>query len=264
MTAVRSKTGVQTVTLPDLGEGLTESDLVEWLVAPGDAVELNQVVAEVETAKALVQLPSPCAGVVAELLVEPGTTVPVGTALMTITMAESEAPSAVETPTAPTEPKTPNEPAAPPAVERTSVLVGYGPPVPASARPRRRGRSAAWVAAHATNTAALVREPGAAAGAAPTPAASPASRPVINPLVRKLANDLGVHLERVSGTGVDGAITRGTCSGRSRAAAPQQPGRTRRRPCALRAIRRAARRAPCRARRRLPCRPPCRPTPASP
>ena len=65
-------TTIKTVTLPDLGEGLTESDLVEWVVAVGDTVELNQVVAEVETAKALVQLPSPYAGVVAELLVEPG------------------------------------------------------------------------------------------------------------------------------------------------------------------------------------------------
>ena len=81
-------TTIRTVTLPDLGEGLTESDLVEWVVAVGDTVELNQVVAEVETAKALVQLPSPYAGVVAELLVEPGVTVPVGTALLTIAVEE--------------------------------------------------------------------------------------------------------------------------------------------------------------------------------
>ncbi|NKY40553.1 biotin/lipoyl-containing protein, partial [Cellulomonas septica] len=80
---------VRTVTLPDLGEGLTESDLVEWLVAVGDTVTLNQVVAEVETAKALVQLPSPWAGVVEALLVEPGTTVAVGGPLLTIAVPDA-------------------------------------------------------------------------------------------------------------------------------------------------------------------------------
>ena len=69
--------------LPDLGEGLTESDLVTWHVAAGDRVELNQVIAEVETAKALVDLPSPYAGVVAVLHAEPGQTVNVGEPLVT-------------------------------------------------------------------------------------------------------------------------------------------------------------------------------------
>ncbi|WP_307720307.1 biotin/lipoyl-containing protein, partial [Cellulomonas algicola] len=82
---------LRTVTLPDLGEGLTESDLVEWLVAVGDTVTLNQVVAEVETAKALVQLPSPWAGVVEALLVEPGTTVAVGGPLLTIAVPDTAA-----------------------------------------------------------------------------------------------------------------------------------------------------------------------------
>ncbi|MDM7856282.1 dihydrolipoamide acetyltransferase family protein [Cellulomonas alba] len=171
----------RTVTLPDLGEGLTESDLVEWLVAPGDRVELNQVVAEVETAKALVQLPSPCAGVVAALLAEPGTTVPVGGPLLTITADE------------------PSPAAAPPAASpaRTAVLVGYGPPVEGARRPRRRERSSAWLATHVV------------ADAPPTPHDSPSTtRPVINPLVRKLAHDLGVHLERVAASGTDGTITR--------------------------------------------------------
>lgn len=234
--SVRSATRVETVKLPDLGEGLTESDLVEWLVAPGDTVELNQVVAEVETAKALVQLPSPYAGVVAELLVEPGTTVPVGGALLTITvpaangageasgagMSEATDASVGEA----GETTTADEPvdasagpamsdaagAAPrPAVARTSVLVGYGPPVAADARPRRRDRSAAWLAAHAANGAALARGPHGWGGESATPGAddaAPATRPVINPLVRKLAHDLGVHLERVTGTGLDGTITR--------------------------------------------------------
>ena len=68
--------------LPDLGEGLTESELVSWHVAVGDKVDLNQVVAEVETAKAIVQLPSPFAGVVAKLYEEAGATVQVGAPLM--------------------------------------------------------------------------------------------------------------------------------------------------------------------------------------
>src|SRR6188768_2183071 len=103
---------IRTITLPDLGEGLTESDLVEWTVAVGDTVELNQVVAEVETAKALVQLPSPYAGV----LVEPGTTVPVGAPLLTIAVeVTSDADvTAAPAPSAPTS-ETAVAPAAAPA-----------------------------------------------------------------------------------------------------------------------------------------------------
>ncbi|CAM3065055.1 dihydrolipoamide acetyltransferase family protein [Prescottella defluvii] len=100
--------------LPDLGEGLTEAELVSWAVAVGDTIELNQVIGEVETAKALVELPSPFAGVVRELVAQPGDTVPVGASLIRV---ETDA-------------------AAPPA---ESVLVGYGPSAPAPSRRRRRG-----------------------------------------------------------------------------------------------------------------------------
>ncbi len=206
---------VRTVTLPDLGEGLTESDLVEWTVAVGDTVELNQVVAEVETAKALVQLPSPYAGVVAELLVEPGATVPVGTALLTITVDEpaaagedtpadgpagsAEGASVATSTPEPAEPTTQPEVAAAP--ERTAVLVGYGPLVEASARPSRRARSAAWLAAHPTGG----DEPPADPATVEHP---PLTRRTLNPLVRKLAHDLGVDLDWVEGSGPEGAITR--------------------------------------------------------
>ncbi|MDV8008574.1 dihydrolipoamide acetyltransferase family protein [Rhodococcus sp. IEGM 1318] len=98
--------------LPDLGEGLTSADLVEWTVRVGDTVALNQVLAQVETAKALVELPSPYVGVVRQLLVEPGTTVPVGTPIIRIEGSED-----------------PHDPQPP------SVLVGYGP---AAERPSRR------------------------------------------------------------------------------------------------------------------------------
>jgi 2-oxoisovalerate dehydrogenase E2 component (dihydrolipoyl transacylase) len=102
--------------LPDLGEGLTESELVAWHVAVGDLVELNQPLADVETAKAIVQVPSPFAGVVAELYAEPGTTVAVGAPLVAFDVADDAGP------------------------QRNPVLVGYGPPVEGGARPKRKVR----------------------------------------------------------------------------------------------------------------------------
>ncbi|MCU1446037.1 biotin/lipoyl-containing protein, partial [Cryobacterium sp.] len=75
---------VSRFTLPDVGEGLTEAEIVEWKVAPGDTISINQVLVEIETAKSLVELPSPYVGVVGEILVESGTTVDVGTVIITI------------------------------------------------------------------------------------------------------------------------------------------------------------------------------------
>lgn len=103
--------------LPDLGEGLTEADIVSWAVEVGDTVALNQVIAEVETAKALVELPSPFAGVVLELLVEAGQTVPVGTPMIRIGEADAGVPENPE--------------------GRPQVLVGYGPE---AAAPSKRAR----------------------------------------------------------------------------------------------------------------------------
>ena len=70
--------------LPDVGEGLTEAEIVSWKVKPGDTVKVNEIVVEIETAKSLVELPSPYAGVVSELLVPEGTTVDVGTPIITV------------------------------------------------------------------------------------------------------------------------------------------------------------------------------------
>ncbi len=106
--------------LPDLGEGLTEAEVVAWHVATGDTVTLNQVLVEVETEKAVVELPSPFAGAVVELLAQPGDTVAVGAPLV-----------AVDTGGDPAE-GTANED------EKVSVLVGYGPSAPAPSRRRRR------------------------------------------------------------------------------------------------------------------------------
>ena len=84
----------QTFLLPDVGEGLTEAEIVSWRVAPGDAVAVNDVLVEIETAKSLVELPSPFAGVVGELLAAEGDTVNVGAAIITIAGADATAPPA--------------------------------------------------------------------------------------------------------------------------------------------------------------------------
>ncbi|HEY1104941.1 MAG TPA: biotin/lipoyl-containing protein, partial [Agromyces sp.] len=81
--------------LPDVGEGLTEAEIVQWRVAPGDRISLDQVFVEIETAKSLVELPSAFEGVVSELLVEEGATVDVGTPILVIqTDAAGQAPAA--------------------------------------------------------------------------------------------------------------------------------------------------------------------------
>ncbi|UUE20493.1 dihydrolipoamide acetyltransferase family protein [Microbacterium sp. J1-1] len=114
----------QNFNLPDVGEGLTEAEVVAWKVAPGDTVAINDVICEIETAKSLVELPSPHAGVVGELLVEEGATVEVGTPIITfVTDAPAPAPAA---------------PAAPAAEEGGgSVLVGYGTGGGATSRRKR-------------------------------------------------------------------------------------------------------------------------------
>jgi 2-oxoisovalerate dehydrogenase E2 component (dihydrolipoyl transacylase) len=83
----------QTFLLPDVGEGLTEAEIVAWRVAPGDQVAVNDVLVEIETAKSLVELPSPFAGTVGELLADEGATVEVGAAIITIADAAASAPA---------------------------------------------------------------------------------------------------------------------------------------------------------------------------
>jgi pyruvate dehydrogenase E2 component (dihydrolipoamide acetyltransferase) len=169
--------------MPDLGEGLTESELVAWHVGVGDAVELNQPIAEIETAKAIVQLPSPFAGTISQLYAEPGTVVAVGARLVAFDLDdEADAP-----------------------VERNSVLVGYGPEVDSGAKPKRRraGNSAGRVApAEPTRIETTPAKP------AQTTAPASEGRPKTTPPVRKLAADLGVDLATVVGSGENGIITR--------------------------------------------------------
>lgn len=168
--------------LPDVGEGLTEAEVVRWLVAVGDTVEINQMLVEVETAKALVELPSPYAGTVRALHAAPGQIVPVGSPLIGI-----EAEGAVDTSTAPTPT---------PEGTREAVLVGYGV-MEAGTRRRRLRRDGASAAAPAVPTAP-----------ASTPTTAPMVRALAAPPVRKLARDMGIDLSSVTGTGVRGEVTR--------------------------------------------------------
>ena len=223
--------------LPDVGEGLTEAEIVEWQVAVGDTVEVNQTIVEIETAKSLVDLPSPWTGTVSALLVEAGSTVDVGTPIIEITVADGADGPAGSTPNGTTaaDPGSGRAPAAGGAQDESSgsVLVGYGT-AEAKASGRRRRHQAAPAAA--PTSAAPVAAPAPAAVAptapapvvapveAPAPAAPPAPAPVgpsdtgtttaararvlAKPPVRKLAKDLGVDLAGVHASGPGGIVTR--------------------------------------------------------
>jgi pyruvate dehydrogenase E2 component (dihydrolipoamide acetyltransferase) len=178
---------VRRFNLPDLGEGLTEAEVVAWHVAPGDAVTLNQVLAEVETEKAVVELPSPYAGTVAELLAQPGDTVAVGAPLVAIDTGGADDGATVEP-------------------EKVSVLVGYGPSEAAPSRRRRRR--------------------GAGRGdhvSAPTRTES-GGRPLAPPPVRYAARQAGVDLAEVAGHGPDGLVTREDLAAHLESIAPPPSG----------------------------------------
>src|SRR4051812_11711056 len=148
---------VQQFKLPDLGEGLTEGELLKWTVAVGDTVEVNDTIAEVETVKAAVELPSPWAGVVTALHAGEGETVPVGSPIISIDTGGTAAPSAAAedlvpgTPSAEAVPGLPREGGLPPAEEKQMTLVGYGPREETGGRRRRRPAHAAGGAHTAFN-----------------------------------------------------------------------------------------------------------------
>ncbi|WJS90847.1 dihydrolipoamide acetyltransferase family protein [Microbacterium testaceum] len=159
----------QTFVLPDVGEGLTEAEIVQWRVAPGDTVAVNDVIVEIETAKSLVELPSPYSGTVGELLASEGSTVEVGAPIITIGSTDAAAAA----------------PAAPVSVPESSdpggaVLVGYGTGGAVSSRRRKPAE----------------RPVKASVGV------------VAKPPIRKLARDLGVDLSAVTPSGPAGEVTR--------------------------------------------------------
>ncbi|ROR72708.1 dihydrolipoamide acetyltransferase family protein [Bogoriella caseilytica] len=200
--------------LPDVGEGLTEADLVSWAVAPGDTVTANQLLCEIETAKSVVELPSPQAGVVRELLVSEGQTVDVGAPLLVIDTdpGSPEGPddgaasgaTAEPAPTAASGGTDAGEASEEDGESSGSVLVGYGTSGAASSRRKRKSTSPDEPA-----PATPPSKPAAVSAPEQEPAPRPSdARVLAKPPVRKLAKDLGVDLAAVSGTGPGGIITR--------------------------------------------------------
>ncbi|MFJ3607065.1 dihydrolipoamide acetyltransferase family protein [Streptomyces anulatus] len=205
--------------MPDVGEGLTEAEILKWFVQPGDTVTDGQVVCEVETAKAAVELPIPFDGVVHELRFPEGTTVDVGQVIIAIDVAPGSGDAPAPAPAAAAPVQEPVEAAgsgdgdAPKG--RTPVLVGYGVAESSTKRRPRKGASAApEAAAVAAAVQAELNGHAAPAAAAPAPSvpaqagAQDGGRPLAKPPVRKLAKDLGIDLATVVPTGKDGIITR--------------------------------------------------------
>ncbi|WP_131736902.1 dihydrolipoamide acetyltransferase family protein [Actinomadura roseirufa] len=221
--------GTKQFNLPDVGEGLTEAEIVKWHVQVGDQVEVNQTIVEIETAKAIVELPCPFEGVVTELLVTEGQTVDVGVPIITVDVAgEGGAPAPAapavreEAVPAPDEPGiVSSEP------KRQPVLVGYGVKEGATKRRPRKGSNGAQapsaVPAAVTGTAApAVPAPAVPAPARPQPVDN--GLPLAKPPVRKMAKDLGVDLASITGTGPKGSITRDDVLAAGSAPAPVAAG----------------------------------------
>jgi pyruvate dehydrogenase E2 component (dihydrolipoamide acetyltransferase) len=154
--------------LPDLGEGLTEAEIVQWLVKEGDTIELNQPIVEVETEKALVEIPSPFAGTVEKIFGDVGARVNVGSTIITVQTSDDA-----------------------PKTGRKEVLVGYGPDEGASKRRKNRK---------------IGRRSDEAPGESEEP--EQPARALATPPVRKLARDLGIDIDGVGGTGKEGRVTR--------------------------------------------------------
>jgi pyruvate dehydrogenase E2 component (dihydrolipoamide acetyltransferase) len=190
--------------LPDVGEGLTEAEILTWHVAPGDTVAVNQVIVEIETAKAAVELPCPWSGVVTELLAQPGETVDVGRPILTIDLDPggaapapgmgdgSAAPAADADATAAASAGSQGKIGEEMPGGRIATLVGYGPRSTTAKRRPRKGGTAPPA------TPAPPSPNGVAAGHVP----------LAKPPVRKLAKELGVDLRALAGSGPSGVITR--------------------------------------------------------
>jgi pyruvate dehydrogenase E2 component (dihydrolipoamide acetyltransferase) len=191
--------------LPDVGEGLTEAEIVTWRVQVGDPVAVNDVLVDIETAKSIVELPSPYAGEVLALLVGEGDTVEVGTPIIRI----GEAGATVPTAPAPVEDASRTGPEIidtniPPTGQAT--LVGYGPKQRTLRRRARKGEvppAPAEQAVEVVEAAEVVEVAGRQASPDPR-----VGRALAKPLVRRLARDLGIDLASVVPTGPDGTVSR--------------------------------------------------------
>ncbi|MFD7669522.1 dihydrolipoamide acetyltransferase family protein [Streptomyces anulatus] len=247
--------------LPDLGEGLTEAEIVRWLVEVGDVVAIDQPVVEVETAKAMVEVPCPYGGVVTARFGEEGTELPVGAPLLTVAVGAPEGqetsgpvtpgPSGARNGSAPSGPSSPSSSSGSSATESSggsgNVLVGYGTGAPAARRRRIRPdrldrtptRSGALTVEAAVPEAPVSEAPVSGAPGVPVPAASstavpgsvaPVSDgpvPVVSPLVRRLARQHDIELRRLTGSGPDGLILRADVDRAIRQAEEAEAAKTR-------------------------------------
>ena len=170
--------------LPDVGEGLEDAEIVHWKVSVGQAIAVNQPIVEIESAKSLVELPSPFAGIVLELLAKEGEVVRVGTPIIRIERNEPEPVASPES-----------------SSERKEILVGSGPKTDEARRQRRTPRNYGRE---------VTSQPVAETDASPyaTPTATDPSVVLAKPLARKLARELNVDLTGLVGSGLDGSVTR--------------------------------------------------------
>ncbi|MFF9806747.1 dihydrolipoamide acetyltransferase family protein [Streptomyces coeruleorubidus] len=203
--------------LPDLGEGLTEAEIVRWLVEVGDVVAIDQPVVEVETAKAMVEVPCPYGGVVTARFGEEGTELPVGAPLITVAVGERPAASGGSVASGGSAESGSGKSAGSGAEGSGNVLVGYGTSeAPARRRRVRQARPVSGASAAASR--AVNGHAGAETEDGPVP--------VISPLVRRLARQNGIDLRELTGSGPDGLILRADveyalrAAGQGAAAAP--------------------------------------------
>jgi 2-oxoisovalerate dehydrogenase E2 component (dihydrolipoyl transacylase) len=196
--------------LPDVGEGLTEAEIVSWKVKPGDTVKVNQVIVEIETAKSLVELPCPFAGVVSELLYAEGDTVEVGKPIIAVTVEGAATVITTAMPVVPAEAQSSVHgsvaagAAAASTEDKQPNLVGYGVASGAGSS-RRRGRvGAGTVPASAAVASAL--PPVAAATELINTITE--DNVIAKPPIRKLAKDLGVDINTLTPSGLLGEVTR--------------------------------------------------------
>ncbi|MFI6336052.1 dihydrolipoamide acetyltransferase family protein [Streptomyces sp. NPDC050535] len=215
-TMTENASGLREFKMPDVGEGLTEAEILKWYVRIGDQVTDGQVVCEVETAKAAVELPIPYDGVVRELRFPEGTTVDVGQVIIAVEVAGAAAPAGSAAPAGATVPAgatAPAEASAPaqetvteePKTEgRKPVLVGYGVSVSSTKRRPRKGTEVPTQAPEPLLAASAIQAELNGHGHS----VSAAARPLAKPPVRKLAKDLGVDLATIVPSHPDGIITR--------------------------------------------------------
>jgi 2-oxoisovalerate dehydrogenase E2 component (dihydrolipoyl transacylase) len=177
--------------LPDVGEGLTEAEIVSWKVAPGDRVTVNQTICEIETAKSIVELPCPFEGIVEELLAQEGDTVEVGNPIISVKVAGGDATPSLSTFDAPA--KAAEQESDTGAEYKIPTLVGYGDAGEAGSRRNRAVKQAPIATAIPVS---MVR------------AAAATDSVMAKPPIRRLAKELGVDLNQIEGTGSHGEVTR--------------------------------------------------------